>query len=79
MTASDTGPPAAPDMASLGVALKALEDLAKRLGQAGEGEDARLIVETAARLQAALVRRDGEVAELRRQLATTRAYIGIIS
>ena len=79
MAGSDTGPSAAPDMASLGVTLKALQDLAVRLGQAGGGEDARLIVETVARLQAALARRDGEVAELRRQLATIRAYIGILS
>jgi hypothetical protein len=79
MTASDTGPPAMPDMASPGAALKALEDLAKRLGQAGDGKNARLIVETAAKLKAELARRDGEVAELRRLLATTRAYIGILS
>jgi len=45
----------------------------------GESESARLIREVGARLRQELVRRDDEVAELRRQLATTRAYIGILS
>ena len=79
MTASETGPPAGPDMASRGAALKSLEDLASRLSQAGEGEEGRLIREAAASLREELARRDGELAELRRQLATTRAYIGILS
>ena len=79
MTASDTGPPAAPDMGALGPVLKSLEDLARRFGQAGESDSARLIREAAASLRQELGRRDGEAAELRRQLATTRAYIGILS
>ena len=44
MAASDTGPPAAPDMGALGPALKSLEDLARRFGQAGGSDSARLIV-----------------------------------
>jgi hypothetical protein len=79
MIASDTGPPSAPDMGALRPTLKSLEDLARRFGQAGERESARLIREAAASLHEELVRRDGELAELRRQLATTRAYIGILS
>jgi hypothetical protein len=79
MAASDTGPPAAPDLGALAPILKSLEDLARRFGQAGESESARLIRDVAARLSQELVDRDGEVAELRRQLATTRAYIGILS
>jgi hypothetical protein len=79
MTASDTGPPAAPDLGARGSILKPLEDLARRFGQAGESESARLIREVGARLRQELVRRDDEVAELRRQLAATRAYIGILS
>ena len=79
MTATDTGPPAAPDMDALGPILKSLEDLARRLGQAGESESARLIREIGANLRQEFRRRDGEAAELRRQLATTRAYLGILS
>jgi hypothetical protein len=77
MTVPDTGPPAAPDTGA--PVLKSLEDLARRFGQAGESESARLIREAATSLRDELARREGEVAELRRQLATTRAYIGILS
>jgi len=79
MTASDTGLPAAPDIGALGPVVKSLEDLARRFGQAGEAESARLIRQAAASLCEELARRDNELAELRRQLATTRAYIGILS
>jgi chromosome segregation ATPase len=72
MTVPDIGPPAAPNTGALGPVLKSLEDLARRFGQAGESESARLIREAATSLRDELARRDGEVAELRRLLATTR-------
>jgi hypothetical protein len=79
MTASDTDPPVAPELGALSPTLKSLTDLARRFGQAGERESARLICEATATLRQELAKHEDELAELRRQLATTRAYIGILS